>query len=491
MTRSPFTYRLGGNRIYDPINLVWFILACICIAFLCAKMGIMISGAMIVLPFIVTYMVLVFQEPKLTLYSTLIICFFATGISRYVPAPLGLAVDGFLALGWLALIFKQFQKTDWGPMRHDFNVMNLIWMAWLIIELFNPEARSKAAWFYAMRSMGLYPLMAFGLVLMLLRDKKDLNRFIHIIFIISVLGALWGLKQKNIGLDDAEKRWLYVGGNADTHILFGVLRVFSFYSDAGQFGASQAMVALIAGIIFVGPGSIFSLKKILYGFTALMTFVGFGISGTRGALAVLAAGGITYLVMTKRVAILMLGLFFAGGAYYLLRYTTVMQANPQVRRMRTGVDPENPSMMVRKRNQIKFANYLENRPMGGGVGSAGFWGNRFSPGTFLAETATDSWYVKIWAETGIIGLLIHVFCLGYFVGRAGHTIWHVRDPVLHTKLNALFSGMLGIILASFGNQVLAQFPTGIIVYLSIPLFALAPHFDDMALTEPKPSRKLN
>lgn len=488
MRQHPFTYRLGSERLYDPVNGVWFLLVCTGIAYLAAQMGIMISAVMIVLPFVALYLVLVFQEPKLALYSTLIIAFFATGISRYVPAPLGLAVDGLLVLGWVALLFRQFQYTDWKPMRHDFNVVHLIWMIWLVIEIFNPETQSKTAWFYAMRSMGLYPLLSCGLVMMLMRDRKDLRRFIHIIFIISILGALWGLKQKNIGLDDAEKRWLFVGGNADTHILFGVLRVFSFYSDAGQFGASQAMVALMAGIMMLGPGPL--IRRGFYGFTAMMTFIGFGISGTRGALAVLAAGGIAYLVMTKRISILLVGLFFAGSSFYMLRYTSIMQGNAQVRRMRTGVDPENPSMMVRKRNQIKFAAYLKNRPMGGGVGSAGFWGNRFSPGTFLAETATDSWYVKIWAETGIIGLLIHVCCLGYFVGRAGHTIWHVRDPVLHTQLNALFSGMVGILLASFGNQVLAQFPTGIIVYFSVPFFSLAPMFEELYAQEVKPTNKL-
>jgi hypothetical protein len=457
--------------------LIAYLAVCTGLALALSQLGLMVGGALIGIPFVVAYLIWVFQSPGVALVSMLYLSFFATGINRYVPAPLGLGVDGLLTLAWLALIFRQFKYTDWTPMKHDFNLVTLIWFAWLVIEIFNPEAISKTAWFYAMRSMGFYQLLAFGLVFMLWRDPKYLDRLLAIIFVISILGAFWGLKQKNIGLDAAEHRWLYVGGNAETHVLFGVLRVFSFYSDAGQFGASQAMVCLMAGILFMGP---FPLRKRLwFGFVAMMTLVGFGISGTRGALAVPGAGAILYLLLTKNFKLLSLGIIGMATVYYLLRFTFFFQAIEPIKRMRTGLDPDNPSLQVRFRNQVAFRSYLSGRPMGGGVGSAGFWGNRFSPGTFLAETATDSWYVKIWAETGIIGLCIHMWMLGYLLGRGCFIIWHIRDPALRTKLMALMSGYFGIVIASFGNQVFGQVPTGPILFLSMPLIALGPTFDQM------------
>lgn len=448
---------------------------CCLLALVLSKLGVLVGGALIGVPFVVAYLVWVFQSPGVALVSMFYLSFFATGITRYVPAPLGLGIDGLLTLGWVALIFQRFNRTDWTPMKHDFNLVTIIWFGWLVIELFNPEALSKTAWFYAMRSMGFYQLLTFGLVFMLWRKPKYLDRMLYIIFAISILGAFWGLKQKSIGLDAAEHRWLFVAGNAETHVLFGVLRVFSFYSDAGQFGASQAMVCLMAGIMFMGP---FSMKKrLFFGFTALMTLIGFGISGTRGALAVPGAGAILYLFLTKNFKLLTLGLVAMATVYYILRFTFILQGVPQVRRMRTGLDPDNPSLNVRFRNQVAFRGYLESRPMGGGVGSAGFWGHRFSPGTFLAETATDSWYVKIWAETGIIGLCIHTGMLGYMLGRGCFIIWHIRDPRLRTKLQALMSAYFGIVVASFGNQVFGQVPTGSVLFVSLPLIAMGPLFD--------------
>ncbi len=455
--------------------LIIYLVVCVGLAVVLGKMGILVGGALIGVPFIGAYLIWVFQSPSVAVFSMLYLSFFATGITRYVPAPLGLGVDGLLTLGWVSLLFQKFSRTDWTPVKHDYNLITLIWMIWLIVEIFNPLSLSKTAWFYAMRSMGFYQMLTFGLVFMLWRDPKYIDRVLNIIFVISILGALWGLKQKNIGLDDAEHRWLYVAGNADTHVLFGVLRVFSFYTDAGQFGASQAMVCLMSGILFLGPFPM--RKKLFFGFTALMTLVGFGISGTRGALAVPGTGAIIYLFLTKNFKLLSAGLIAMAVVYYILRFTFMFQGVEQVKRMRTGLDPDNPSLQVRFRNQVAFRKYLSDKPMGGGVGSAGFWGNRFTPGTFLAETATDSWYVKIWAETGIIGLCLHVGVLGYMLGRGSYIVWHIRNPQLKTKLMAIVSGYTGIILASFGNQVFGQVPTGPIIFVTMPLVAMAPMYD--------------
>ncbi|MBK6642897.1 MAG: hypothetical protein IPG39_17560 [Bacteroidetes bacterium] len=62
-------------------------------------------------------------------------------------------------------------------------------------------------------------------------------------------------------------------------------------------------------------------------------------------------------------------------------------------------------MQVRLANQKKLAAYLDYHWLGGGVGSGGYWGQRFSPNSFLANLALDSWYVRIAAEYGYIGLI--------------------------------------------------------------------------------------
>ena len=146
--------------------------------------------------------------------------------------------------------------------------------------------------------------------------------------------------------------------------------------------------------------------------------------------------------------------------------------------MRTAFDPEDKSLQVRLENQRKLKVYLSSRPFGGGIGSAGNWGQRFTPTTFLANTATDSWYVQIWAEQGIVGLTLHLMILFYILGKGAYiSMYRVRDPVLQARLFALAAGMFGIMGASYGNGVLGQLPTGPIIYMTMALLFMGEILD--------------
>jgi hypothetical protein len=443
---------------------------------LAAKAGLVAALGLLVLPggiFAVGYLL---KNPNAGLMGAVLTGFFSSGIARYVDAPWGLALDGFLFIAWLALLFQKFRKTDWSPLRNDIMALALIWYALVVLEVANPESNGLECWFYAMRGNGFYQLLSFGLVFMMYRTVRHLDAFLKWMVALSIIGTLWGLRQMITGVDAAEWKWLYVDGYAFTHMLHGVLRVFSFYSDAGQFGASQAMVFITCAIIALGPVS--RKEKILYGIGAGMAFIGFAVSGTRGALAVPAAGALMYLLISKNFKVLALGLLVLGSAFYVLKYTYAFQGIEQVNRMRTAMNPDDASFQVRLRNQVTFGNYLKTRPFGGGIGAAGYWGYRFNPNSLLANTATDSYYVKIWAETGLVGICLHLFMFGWFVGKGGQIVWHLRDPVLRVKIAGLYCGMCGIMLSSYGNQVYSQMPTGIIMGIGIPLIFLSPIFDN-------------
>ncbi len=444
-------------------------------ALLIGKAGLMVAIALMGLPFGVWLIAKALTNPRFALFLALVMSFLSAGLARYVKVPWGLTLDALLVLAWLGVFFQNFRTKDWKALNHDICWLTLIWYGFIVLELVNPQAISAVAWFYAMRGVGFYMLLTITLVFLLYRHPKYLDKFLINIAVISLIGTLWGFKQQIIGTDWAEDYWLWVEDHQDEHVLFGVLRVFSFYSDAGQFGASQAMMSLMFGIMAVGPGSV--KYRILCGTVAFMTFLGFAISGTRGALAVPAFGGLLFLVLTKNFRILLAGLTAGATIFIILKYTFLFQGVEQVRRMRTALDPNNPSLMVRLENQKTFRRYLADKPIGGGIGTAGFWGYRFSPNTLLANTATDSWYVKIWAETGVMGLSLHIMYLGFVLGKGGYIIWNLRDPVLKYKIMAIYSGMGGVIIASYGNQVFGQMPTGMIMNLIIPFVLLAPEFD--------------
>jgi len=487
-TINPISRNTGASRYLRPRMQLLLIVGCCGVGFIASKMGLIGGLALVVLPMGIFFLGAIFVRPRIGLFFTLFMSFFTSGFSLYIKAPWGLSLDIFLFIAWLGLIFRDFKNTDWAPLQNDIAILLTVWYGYIVLQLANPEAPSAIAWFYAMRGIGFYQLLGATLVFMLYRHPKWLDHFLLMIMVYSLLGTAWGLRQQIGGVNAAEYRWLWDEDHHEEHVLFGVLRVFSFYSDAGQFGASQAMMSLMAGIIALGNVS--TKTRIFYGICCIVTFIGFAISGTRGALAIPAAGGLIYLITTKNFRILVPGLLAIFMIFYVLKYTKAFQQVEQVRRMRTALDPNNPSLHNRLDNQKRFARYLKTRPLGGGVGSAGFWGARFNPGSFLA-LATDSWYVKIWAETGLVGICLHLFVLGYIMGKGGHIVWHLEHPVLKAKIMALYSGYGGVLLSSYGNQVFGQMPTGMIMSISIPLIMMAPMYEDILFEKEKNENNLH
>ncbi|MCO6480041.1 MAG: O-antigen ligase family protein, partial [Phaeodactylibacter sp.] len=448
---------------------------------LASRLDLGLAAVLAGLPLLVLLAAAIIRRPGFGLWLALSFSFLAAGASRYVPLPWGLAVDLILALCILGLFFQQFRSPGWAFLKNDAMLLAAVWFGFLLVELLNPEAPGPVAWAYAVRGIGMYNLFIFAIAFIYLRRHGRLDLFLKIVLWLSVLGALWGFRQQFAGLDAAEKYWIWEEGHHDEHVLHGVLRVFSFYSDAGQFGASQAMIALMCGVLVLGP---FPLrKKAGYALVALLTLFGFLFSGTRGALAVPAAGVLVYLVLSKNFKVLAAGLLAIGLVFYLLKFTFIMHSFQPVARLRTALSVDNPSLQARLRNQETFGNYLRFRPLGGGVGSAGYWGERFRPGSLLAETPTDSYYVKIWAETGLVGICLHLLMLGYFLGKGSFIVWRLRDPELRYKAMALLAAFGGVLLASYGNQVYSQFPTGIIMPVALAMIFMAPHYDEQIAKE--------
>jgi hypothetical protein len=466
----------GAEKIKKPFYFVSLLFFAIASALAIANKGPLIGAVLTIIPFVVYFLVRTFLEPKFGLILSFIFSFFAIGLTRYIDGiPFGLGVDLLLVLTIIALLLNSGKKLNWKNAGNDFTAVSAIWMGYTILEIVNPQAVSFQAWFYAMRGVAFYQLLMIPIGFLVLKEKKDLKIFLVAWLAISVLAALKAFQQIEIGPDKWENAWLDAGG-ALTHRIQGRLRAFSFYSDAGQLGAAMGHAALVA--IIIALGKVGTRLRIILGVAAILTVLGMLYSGTRGALFVPVAGGMLYLFLSKNFKVFILGVVFAVGAFGFLRYTTIGNTNYQIFRLRTAVRPsQDRSFMVRLENQRKLKVYMADKPFGGGIGSAGNWGMRFSPNTFLAQTPTDSWYVRIWAEMGIVGLLLHITILMYLLIRCCLIVWKLRDPLIRQIMIALTSGIFGVMVASYGNGIYGQMPTGMIIYLSYVFVFLSPRLE--------------
>jgi O-antigen ligase len=202
------------------------------------------------------------------------------------------------------------------------------------------------------------------------------------------------------------------------------------------------------------------------------------ISGTRSAVAVPLAGFVVFAFLSKKFKIMAIMGFFVLSAFVFLKYTTIGQGNYDIRRMRSAFSDDNASMNVRNENRKMFADYLRTRPFGGGIGSAGNWGLRFSPDTFLAQTATDGWYVQIWAETGIVGLLFYFIMILYMAFKSILLIFfRLKKPENINISIAFVSGIFGLMVSSYTSSALGQMPNTIIVFTAFVFISLMPGWE--------------
>lgn len=466
------------NSYRNTIHRNWLIpglLIAVFLGWLTAKQGLSITALLVVIPIVLGFLVMVFLNPRVGLIFFIFYCFLIPGLGRHIPGPqFGLGQDALLLLTWLGVIFYRTNKFKARHLNNDLVWLAIVWLIITVLQIGNPERPSITGWFYEMRSATLYWVLTIPLAFLVFNKRSDIDLFLYIIIILSLAGAFYGIKQLYFGTDAAENKWL-ADGAAKTHFLFGKLRVFSYYTEAGQFGASQAQLAIMCIILATGPHA--SLKRIFYLVAGLFIFYGMLISGTRGALMAFVGGAFVFLVLSKQLKILLIGGIIALGFLGFLKFTTIGSGNAEIVRLRTALDPNDASFQVRLANQKIIKDYLATKPIGAGVGASGMWGVMYNQDKFIAQVPPDSLYVKIWVMYGIVGLVIWLGIMFYITGKCFGIIWQTRDPLLKNQLSALCGGATGILLCSYGNEVLNQMPSSTIVYLSWVLIWLSPKWD--------------
>src|SRR5262249_2599724 len=90
---------------------------------------------------------------------------------------------------------------------------------------------------------------------------------------------------------------------------------------------------------------------------------------------------------------------------------------------------------------------------------------------------TDSWFVRIWVENGIVGLIIHALLLAYVLVIGYVKSGKIKDPDLRQKMIALYGGFIGIISASFGNPIFGQAPLGALMYISMAMLCVGDDYE--------------
>lgn len=354
------------------------------------------------------------------------------------------------------------------------------WCGFCTLEILNDTCGlgiNIGAWYQGARIMAFQILYIFLVFSIYIDSAKVLIQYLIVWAIFSLFSVFWIWKQQHLGFTAAEDAWIH-GPGSSTHIIQGgtLIRYFSTFSDAANFGVGIASTA-VAFIIYSITTKIKKLR-IFFLITCLGCTWAMFPSGTRTAMACMAAGIMAYVFLSKSIKIAVPVMIFAGVAYIFLALTNIGQGNQQIRRMRSVFSKEDASTNTRTINQETMRKYMREAPWGIGLGMYGTnvpANNKYS---LMATIAADSDYVFIWLRTGKIGITVFIITMLMMLGGA---CWIVMFKIKSPSLRGIGAGFccafISQQLGAYGNQVLMQFPNGLLFYGGLSIVYILPFLE--------------
>lgn len=469
-----FLNRITGWEL--PIERIHLYLlgGIIMIYLLTMKMGIMPAFLFACLPALVIGLMLLLQKPIYSFLAFFVLNYVIMGINRYYSVRAGILMS---ALGGILLFIVLLQglgkRVEWYRSHNLSTYLWCIWMAYCLLELANPEALWEP-WSIAITFQAFYPLLLALLVPLVFNRFNYMKWFLVFWGILTILAAMKGYWQRNHGFDPVEYAWI-MGRGAHTHIIHSGIRYFSFFTDAANFGCSMGF-----SLTFFSIAGFYVRKlplKLFFWVAALAGGYGMLIAGTRTALAIPLVGLVVYLISCRSVKNILIAVIALVGIVFFFKFTDIGNDNRYIRRMRTAFDFKDASLMVRSYNKEKIWNYVKDRPFGAGLGLGDANAARFKPSSPIANIPTDSYLIRVLAETGYVGFVIYLLIFVLLILKGIYIASkEIKNKQLRGILLAMLAGICGILTASYTNDIFG-FPNGILTFFLFGFIYSAKYYD--------------
>jgi putative inorganic carbon (hco3(-)) transporter len=439
------------------------------------KVPIIIAGAAIGILFVL----ICIRYPEFAYYNFIfsIISFTLPGRIFGIYIPLGTIIDGSGYLAAISIMASQFRarKSSADFWKSPISIMMLVLFFYLMMEALNPEISSRLGWFSLFKKQINYLLFYYVSFLMIDSIEK-VRRFVKLWIFLTVIVAIWGIKQQWMGFSFYEQAWI----NSDPNIamlLFqgGMFRKFSLMPDPASFGVITTSTALFA-LVFAIRTPNKKLQKILF-FVAFLELVSSSYSGTRTCNVMLAGGLAAYIIFTLNERRTIMVLVSSVLISFFLLFGP-LKNNPVISRIKTTfAGNKDPSNMVRDMNRKNIQPYIYERPLGGGLNTCGEEGKVFYPDHRLAGYPPDSGYMKIMLEQGWIGLIINVLFYFIVLQRGITGFFDSRKQEIKTLYMAFTVCIFSLVLGQYSQLAISQYPQNLFYFAALVIFYKLKEYD--------------
>jgi cell division protein FtsW (lipid II flippase) len=393
---------------------------------------------------------------------------------KFTSVPLGTLLDLLILLSSVGILLRQIKERDWAFMKFPLSYMILIWLYYNVMQVLNPEAQSKMAWLYTVRSVAIQQVVFFVGAYAFRANRTGIMVSLKWIILICSLSAIYGLKQQFLGFSAMESNWMMA--DVERYQLYhqwGLVRIPSFCYDPTTFGILMACFGVFCAALIAGATSM--PHKIVLSVMLILSFWAMAYTGTRTAYGLVPIGAVFLcgLILSKRVLVI-------GGVLAILGTGFVMKSTSSgvIYRIQSAFKPsKDDSMNLRLENQKKIQPYIQSHALGGGLGSCGVWGKRFNPESELAKFPHDSSFVRMGVELGWIGLILYTL-LHYFVLRTGLYYYiRCRDPFIKTLYAGITTWCFMLAVACYFQEAILQLPMNVIYNVLLAMLVTLKNFD--------------
>lgn len=462
------------QKLNSPLGLAMLLLATAAVIYLLTTLEIKTSLALFLALAGLPLALFCLFNIRFAIALMLVISLFVPFALKYTEAPIGTLLDLLILLSTTGILLRQIKERDWSFAKYPLSYMILIWLYYNLMEAFNPVAQSKLAWLYTVRSVAIQQVVFFIAAYAFRNSRKGALTILKLIAGMCFISALYGLKQQYIGFSSGEKAWMMADEERfQLYFQWGMMRIPSFCYDPTTFGILMACFMVFCGTLIAGATK--RNHKILLGIMLALSAWVMAFTGTRTAFGLVPIGAVFFcgLVLNKRV-VLIGGLLGMLGAGFVLKSTH----SGVIYRIQSAFKPsKDDSMNLRLENQKKIQPYIQQHPMGGGLGSCGVWGKRFNPESELAKFPHDSSFVRMGVELGWIGLILYTL-LHYFVLRTGlYYFIRCRDPFIKSLYAGITTWCFMLAVACYFQEAILQLPMNVIYNVFLGLLVTLKNFD--------------
>lgn len=464
--RAILLFLLFGLAIYQFVNAGFSAFAMICMS-----------------PFIVLAVYVAFTWKMAAFWALFAINYLVMFFSKQQLLPNGIPTSLYNEMLELLLIGIAIIDARESPrFERTANLMLYALIAWCgfcVLQVFNDSCDlgiNVGNWYSGARLMAFQILYIFIVFSLYVSTPEILIKYLWVWAFFCLFSAFWTWKQQNIGFTQAENIWMETVGKR-THMVNGIIRYFSTFNDAANYGCNAAAAA-VAFFIF-GITTKIKIDRIFFLITAAFILKGMFASGTRTAIVCLFAGIMVYVILSKSAKIAIPVILLASFAYVFLAFTDIGQGNAQIRRMRSAFNKDDASANVRTINQTAIRKYIQDAPWGIGIGTN--YDNVPANNKFrkLSTIPPDSEYVYIWVHAGPIGITTFVITMLLMLGGACWiTMFRLKSRSLMGVGAGLTCAFVAIQLGGYANQILMQFPNCLIYYGGLSIVYILPFIEE-------------